>query len=138
MKDDAVIILDPVNLPVIKDALAKGGAQLDRRQLHRQLHADGRGRAVQGRPGRVDEHARPTRPPRGGGAQHMRELLTQYGTLNAEVRPLLDDPKSAILEIDRQVVAKQRGLSASRDGQLRRAAGRQPDPLDRQGSAATA
>ena len=37
----------------------------------------------------------------GGGAQHMRELLTQYGTLNAEVRELLADPKSAILEIDR-------------------------------------
>ena len=32
----------------------------------------------------------------GGGAQHMRELLTQYGTLNAEVKSLLDDPKSAI------------------------------------------
>ena len=48
----------------------------------------------------------------GGGAQHMRELLTQFGTLNAEVRPLLDDPKSAILEIDRKVIATQRGLSA--------------------------
>jgi aspartate-semialdehyde dehydrogenase len=41
----------------------------------------------------------------------MRELLTQFGTLNAEVRPLLDDPKSAILEIDRKLVAKQRSLS---------------------------
>jgi aspartate-semialdehyde dehydrogenase len=49
----------------------------------------------------------------GGGAQHMRELLTQYGTLNAAVRPLLDDPASAILEIDRQVAATQRGLSAA-------------------------
>jgi len=48
----------------------------------------------------------------GGGAQHMRELLTQYGTLNSEVRALLDDPKSAILEIDRKVIAKQRSLSA--------------------------
>ena len=38
----------------------------------------------------------------GGGAQHMRELLTQYGTLNATVRSLLDDPASAILEIDRR------------------------------------
>jgi len=48
----------------------------------------------------------------GGGAQHMRELLTQYGTLNASVRSLLDDPKSAILEIDRLVAATQRSLSA--------------------------
>jgi aspartate-semialdehyde dehydrogenase len=47
----------------------------------------------------------------GGGAAHMRELLTQFGTLNAEVRPLLDDPKSAILEIDHLLAAKQRGLS---------------------------
>jgi aspartate-semialdehyde dehydrogenase len=42
----------------------------------------------------------------------MRELLTQYGTLNAEVKAMLDDPKSAILEIDRKVIAKQRALSA--------------------------
>jgi aspartate-semialdehyde dehydrogenase len=49
----------------------------------------------------------------GGGAQHMRELLTQYGTLNAEVKALLDDPKSAILEIDRKVIAKQRSLSGA-------------------------
>jgi aspartate-semialdehyde dehydrogenase len=49
----------------------------------------------------------------GGGAQHMRELLTQYGTLNAEVKALLDDPKSAILEIDRKVIDKQRALTAS-------------------------
>jgi aspartate-semialdehyde dehydrogenase len=49
----------------------------------------------------------------GGGAQHMRELLTQFGTLNAEVRPLLDDPKSAILEIDRKVLARQQGMSSA-------------------------
>jgi len=49
----------------------------------------------------------------GGGAQHMRELLTQYGTLYAEVKDLLEDPKSAILEIDRTVIAKQRGLSVA-------------------------
>jgi aspartate-semialdehyde dehydrogenase len=47
----------------------------------------------------------------GGGAQHMRELLTQYGALHAEVRDLLADPKSAILEIDRKVIGRQRGLS---------------------------
>ena len=42
----------------------------------------------------------------------MRELLTQYGSLNAEVKTLLDDPKSAILEIDRRVLAKQQSLTA--------------------------
>jgi aspartate-semialdehyde dehydrogenase len=49
----------------------------------------------------------------GGGAAHMRELLTQFGSLHAEVKDLLNDPKSAILEIDRKVIAKQRSLSAS-------------------------
>lgn len=47
----------------------------------------------------------------GGGAQHMRELLSQYGALHAEVKSLLDDPKSAILEIDRKVLDKQRAFS---------------------------
>jgi aspartate-semialdehyde dehydrogenase len=49
----------------------------------------------------------------GGGAAHMRELLTQFGSLHAEVKDLLNDPKSAILEIDRKVIAKQRALTAS-------------------------
>ena len=48
----------------------------------------------------------------GGGAQHMRELLTQFGSINAEVKALLDDPVSAILEIDRKVLAKQHALDA--------------------------
>jgi aspartate-semialdehyde dehydrogenase len=42
----------------------------------------------------------------------MRELLTQFGTLHAEVRALLDDPASAILEIDRKLLAKQQSLTA--------------------------
>jgi aspartate-semialdehyde dehydrogenase len=43
----------------------------------------------------------------GGGAQHMRELLTQFGLINAEVRTALSDPASAILDIDRQVLSIQ-------------------------------
>lgn len=43
----------------------------------------------------------------GGGAQHMRELLTQFGLVNAAVSDLLADPASSILEIDRKVLAKQ-------------------------------
>src|SRR3546814_14193631 len=43
----------------------------------------------------------------GGGAQHMRELLTQFGLLNSSVKHLLDDPASAILEIDRGVLQAQ-------------------------------
>jgi aspartate-semialdehyde dehydrogenase len=54
----------------------------------------------------------------GGGAQHMRELLTQFGTINAAVKPLLDNPASAILEIDRGVLATQHGLSAEETKQF--------------------
>ena len=39
-----------------QERTGQGRQELDRRQLHRQLHADGRGGAVQGRAGRVDEH----------------------------------------------------------------------------------
>jgi aspartate-semialdehyde dehydrogenase len=49
----------------------------------------------------------------GGGAQHMRELLSQYGALHAEVKDLLADPKSAILEIDRRVIERQRSMSGA-------------------------
>jgi aspartate-semialdehyde dehydrogenase len=54
----------------------------------------------------------------GGGAQHMRELLTQFGTINSAVRNLLDDPASAILEIDRGVLATQHGMSAEETKQF--------------------
>ena len=49
----------------------------------------------------------------GGGAAHMRELLNQDGALNGEVKALLDDPQSAILDIDRQVIARQRAMGAA-------------------------
>jgi aspartate-semialdehyde dehydrogenase len=45
----------------------------------------------------------------GGGAQHMRELLNQFGLINAAVKAKLDDPASAILEIDQGVLAIQKG-----------------------------
>jgi aspartate-semialdehyde dehydrogenase len=54
----------------------------------------------------------------GGGAQHMRELLTQFGSIHAEVKALLDDPAAAILEIDRKVLAKQHALSADETRQF--------------------
>ena len=54
----------------------------------------------------------------GGGAQHMRELLTQFGSIHTEVRMNLEDPASAILEIDRQVLARQRGMTADETKQF--------------------
>ncbi|HKX95556.1 MAG TPA: aspartate-semialdehyde dehydrogenase [Methylibium sp.] len=112
MKDDAVIVLDPVNLPVIKSALAKGGRNWIGGNCTVSCMLMGVGALYKA--GLVEWMSSMTyQAASGGGAQHMRELLTQYGTLNAEVKALLDDPKSAILEIDRRIVEKQRSLSAA-------------------------
>jgi len=112
MKDDAVIILDPVNLPVIKNALAKGGKNWIGGNCTVSCMLMGVGALYKA--GLVEWMSTQTyQAASGGGAAHMRELLTQYGTLNAEVKALLADPKSAILEIDRKVIAKQRSLSGA-------------------------
>jgi len=112
MEKDAVIILDPVNMPVIKNALSHGGNNWVGGNCTVSCMLMGVGALFKA--GWVEWMSTQTyQAASGGGAQHMRELLTQYGTLNAEVKALLDDPKSAILEIDRMVVAKQRALSAS-------------------------
>ena len=110
MKDDAVIVLDPVNMPVIRDAMRKGGRNWIGGNCTVSCMLMGVGALYKA--GLVEWMSTMTyQAASGGGAQHMRELLTQYGTLNAEVRSLLDDPKSAILEIDRKVVARQRAMS---------------------------
>ncbi|MBC5768408.1 aspartate-semialdehyde dehydrogenase [Ramlibacter albus] len=110
MKDDAVIILDPVNMPVIKNALQKGGRNWIGGNCTVSCMLMGVGALYKA--GLVEWMSSMTyQAASGGGAQHMRELLTQFGTLNAEVRALLDDPKSAILEIDRKILARQQSLS---------------------------
>ena len=112
MNDDAVIVLDPVNLPVIQNALAKGGKNWIGGNCTVNCMLMGVGALYKA--GLVEWMTSMTyQAASGGGAQHMRELLTQFGTLNAEVKALLNDPKSAILEIDRRVLAKQHSLSAS-------------------------
>jgi len=112
MKDDAIIILDPVNLPVIQNALAKGGRNWVGGNCTVSCMLMGVGALYKA--GLVEWMSSMTyQAASGGGAQHMRELLTQFGTLNAEVKSLLDDPKSAILEIDRKVLARQQSMPAA-------------------------
>ena len=114
MESDAVIVLDPVNLPVIQNALVKlgsNGGNWVGGNCTVSCMLMGVGALYKA--GLVEWMTSMTyQAASGGGAQHMRELLTQYGTLNADVRTLLDDPKSAILEIDRRVLAKQQSLTA--------------------------
>ncbi len=110
MEKDAVIVLDPVNMPVIKNALAAGGKNWIGGNCTVSCMLIGVGALYKA--GLVEWMSTQTyQAASGGGAQHMRELLTQYGTLNAKVKSLLDDPKSAILEIDRMVIEQQRSLS---------------------------
>ena len=112
MSDDAVIILDPVNLPVIQGALQKGGRNWIGGNCTVSCMLMGVGALFKA--GLVEWMSTQTyQAASGGGAQHMRELLTQYGSLNASVRAQLDDPKSAILDIDRRVIATQRAMSAN-------------------------
>lgn len=111
MNDDAVIVLDPVNLGVIKTALDKGVKNYVGGNCTVSCMLMGLGGLFQH--DLVDWMTSMTyQAASGGGAQHMRELLTQFGSINAEVKSLLDNPASAILEIDRKVLAKQHSMSA--------------------------
>ncbi|NIE68378.1 aspartate-semialdehyde dehydrogenase [Burkholderia sp. Ax-1719] len=104
MKDDAVIILDPVNLDVIKDALVKGQKDFIGGNCTVSLMLMALGGLF--REGLVDWMTAMTyQAASGAGAQNMRELLSQMGALNAAVATDLANPSSAILDIDRKVLA---------------------------------
>lgn len=117
MKDDAIIVLDPVNLDVIKQALSNGVKNYIGGNCTVSCMLMGLGGLF--KHDLVDWMTSMTyQAASGGGAQHMRELLTQFGSINAEVKALLDDPASAILEIDRKVLAKQHALTADETKQF--------------------
>lgn len=117
MNDDAVIVLDPVNSDVIKNALTKGVKNFIGGNCTVSCMLMGLGGLFKN--DLVDWMTSMTyQAASGGGAQHMRELLTQFGTINSKVKGLLDDPASAILEIDRTVLATQHGLTAEETRQF--------------------
>jgi aspartate-semialdehyde dehydrogenase len=117
MDKDAVIVLDPVNLNVIKDAMSKGVKNFIGGNCTVSCMLMGLGGLF--KQDLVEWMTSMTyQAASGGGAQHMRELLTQFGTINSSVKSLLDNPASAILEIDRQVLATQHGLSAGETKQF--------------------
>jgi aspartate-semialdehyde dehydrogenase len=117
MNDDAVIVLDPVNRDVIQNALSRGVKNYVGGNCTVSCMLMGLGGLFE--QGLVEWMTSMTyQAASGGGAQHMRELLTQFGTINSAVKPLLDDPASAILEIDRTVLATQHGLSSDETKQF--------------------
>ncbi|QDF96174.1 aspartate-semialdehyde dehydrogenase [Azoarcus sp. DD4] len=102
MADDAVIILDPVNMHVIKDALAKGGKNWIGGNCTVSLMLMGLGGLF--KHDLVEWVSAMTyQAASGAGAQNMRELIAQMGAIHASVADLLADPASAILDIDRKV-----------------------------------
>jgi aspartate-semialdehyde dehydrogenase len=102
MNDDAVIILDPVNLPVIKDALARGSRDFIGGNCTVSLMLMGMAGLFQ-----RDEIEWMTsmtyQAASGAGAANMRELVAQMARIARATQPMLDDPASAILDIDRAV-----------------------------------
>lgn len=102
MEKDAVIILDPVNLDVIKDALAKGGRNWIGGNCTVSLMLMALGGLF--RENLVEWATSMTyQAASGAGAQNMRELLKQMGEAHRVASEMLADPASAILDIDREV-----------------------------------
>ncbi|WP_028358114.1 aspartate-semialdehyde dehydrogenase [Brackiella oedipodis] len=106
MKDEAVIVLDPVNRDVIDGALKNGtknfiGGNCTVSCMLMGLAGLFKHDLIQWMSCMTYQAAS------GGGAKHMRELLTQFGLLHQTVSTPLSDPASAILEIDKLVLAKQ-------------------------------
>lgn len=108
MSDDAIIVLDPVNLNVIKDGLSKGvknyvGGNCTVSLMLMSIGALYQHNLVEWMSAMTYQAAS------GAGAQNMRELISGMGYLRDGVQDLLNDPASAILDIDRQVAELQRG-----------------------------
>ena len=107
MEKDAVIILDPVNLDLIKKSLASGGKNFIGGNCTNSILLMGLNGLFNA--GLVEWVSSMTyQAASGAGAQNMRELLNQMGVAYASVSDLLSDPKSAILEIDRRLAEKLR------------------------------
>jgi aspartate-semialdehyde dehydrogenase len=102
MEKDAVLILDPVNKPVIDRAVKAGARDFIGPNCTVSLML----MAIDGllKEDLVEWVSAMTyQAASGAGAQNMRELLQQMGELHFAAKGLLDDPASAILEIDREV-----------------------------------
>ncbi|MDC1286529.1 aspartate-semialdehyde dehydrogenase [Gammaproteobacteria bacterium] len=107
MQDDSVIILDPVNRSVIDTALLAGQRDFIGGNCTVSL-------MMMAMNGLFDQDlvewisVMTYQAASGGGARHMRELISGMGSLHQSVAELLDNPASAILEIDRMVTTRMR------------------------------
>ncbi|MDH3221859.1 MAG: aspartate-semialdehyde dehydrogenase [Gammaproteobacteria bacterium] len=114
MQNDSIIILDPVNRRVIDNALHAGCRDFIGGNCTVSL--------MMMAMGGLFEHdlvewmsVMTYQAASGGGARHMRELIAGMGRLYHSVAELLDDPASAILEIDRLVTQQLRAQDFPRE-----------------------
>tara|TARA_B100000809_G_scaffold224242_1_gene234258 strand:- start:1859 stop:2968 length:1110 start_codon:yes stop_codon:yes gene_type:complete len=108
MDDDALIVLDPVNMDVIKDGITKGVKNFVGGNCTVSLMLMSLGGLFN--EGLVEWATSMTyQAASGAGARNMRELISQMGSIRDNVAAELADPASAILEIDRKVAATMRG-----------------------------
>ena len=102
MDDSALIVLDPVNLDVIKDGIANGVKNFVGGNCTVSLMLMAMGGLFN--EGLVEWASAMTyQAASGAGARNMRELIAQMGMIRDSVSDELADPASAILEIDRKV-----------------------------------
>jgi aspartate-semialdehyde dehydrogenase len=102
MRDDAIIILDPVNRVAIERAIRDGVRNFIGGNCTVSLML----MALAGllRHGLIEWMTCMTyQAASGAGAQNMRELLQQMGKAHLAAKSLLEDPESSILDIDREV-----------------------------------
>ncbi|MDH5191731.1 MAG: aspartate-semialdehyde dehydrogenase, partial [Gammaproteobacteria bacterium] len=104
MKDDSIIVLDPVNKNVINEGLTKGINTFVGGNCTVSLMLMAIGGLFEKD---LVEWVTPMtyQAASGAGAQNMRELIKQMGAVHDEVKTLVDNPSSAILEIDKKVTS---------------------------------
>jgi aspartate-semialdehyde dehydrogenase len=104
MNDDAVIILDPVNMPTIKDGLATGKKDYIGGNCTVSLMLMSMAGLLQR--DLIEWMSCMTyQAASGAGAAAMRELVQQMDHLGDVAKPAIDDPAASALEIDRRVTA---------------------------------
>lgn len=114
MKDDAIIVLDPVNKDVIQNGLKDGVNTFVGGNCTVSLMMLALGGLFE--KGHIEWMTSMTyQAASGGGARHMRELINQMGELKGSVADQLANPASAILDIDREVTAKMRSKDMPTD-----------------------
>jgi aspartate-semialdehyde dehydrogenase len=102
MDEDAVIVLDPVNGDLIQDAFKKGnknwiGGNCTVSLMLLALDGLFKKDLIEWVSSMTYQAAS------GAGAQNMRELISQMGTIYDHAKNLIEDPKASILDIDRNV-----------------------------------